>query len=98
MCNSLYEIIQRLVTVACLQGELESFLIEISASIFKVKDDKGDGQLIDVVLDKTGMKVSHPLSLVYATCCGSSLPLGLAWVVASLMAYSRRAGCGGAEE
>ncbi|GAB4816758.1 hypothetical protein N2152v2_003804 [Parachlorella kessleri] len=38
------------------KGELESFLIEISASIFKVKDDKGEGQLIDKVLDKTGMK------------------------------------------
>ncbi|CAM6052063.1 unnamed protein product [Sphagnum compactum] len=38
------------------KGELESFLIEITADIFLVKDDKGDGELVDKVLDKTGMK------------------------------------------
>ncbi|XP_062074488.1 6-phosphogluconate dehydrogenase, decarboxylating 3, chloroplastic [Humulus lupulus] len=38
------------------RGELESFLIEITADIFKVKDDQGDGELVDKILDKTGMK------------------------------------------
>ncbi|XP_042474739.1 6-phosphogluconate dehydrogenase, decarboxylating 2 isoform X1 [Zingiber officinale] len=38
------------------KGELLSFLIEITADIFGVKDDKGDGYLVDKVLDKTGMK------------------------------------------
>ncbi|XP_068650081.1 6-phosphogluconate dehydrogenase, decarboxylating 3, chloroplastic [Aristolochia californica] len=39
------------------RGELESFLIEITADIFKVKDDlTGDGELVDKILDKTGMK------------------------------------------
>ncbi|KAI4326862.1 hypothetical protein L6164_019387 [Bauhinia variegata] len=37
-------------------GELESFLIEITADIFKVKDEAGDGDLVDKILDKTGMK------------------------------------------
>lgn len=37
-------------------GELESFLIEITADIFKVKDEGGDGYLVDKILDKTGMK------------------------------------------
>ncbi|GAB4840199.1 hypothetical protein Ancab_020964 [Ancistrocladus abbreviatus] len=32
------------------------FLIEITSDIFGVKDDKGDGYLVDKVLDKTGMK------------------------------------------
>jgi 6-phosphogluconate dehydrogenase len=41
-------------------SELESFLVEITASIFKKKDDKGEGFLVDKVLDKTGMKVSPP--------------------------------------
>ena len=41
------------------KNELASFLIEITASIFKKKDDKGDGFLVDKVLDKTGMKVSN---------------------------------------
>eukprot|EP00951_Prasinocladus_malaysianus_P003969 scaffold28111_cov50-Prasinocladus_malaysianus.AAC.1 len=36
--------------------ELNSFLIEISAKIFETKDDKGDGFLVDKILDKTGMK------------------------------------------
>jgi len=35
---------------------LQSFLIEISAQIFKKKDDRGDGYLVDKVLDKTGNK------------------------------------------
>lgn len=39
------------------KGELESFLIEITASIFKKKDEEADGYLVDKVLDKTGMKV-----------------------------------------
>lgn len=38
------------------RGELESFLIEITADIFKVRDDFGDGFLVDKILDKTGMK------------------------------------------
>lgn len=38
------------------RGELESFLIEITADIFRVKDDYGDGELVDKILDKTGMK------------------------------------------
>jgi len=46
------------------KSELESFLIEITASIFKKKDDKGSGYLVDKVLDKTGMKVSSLSFLV----------------------------------
>ncbi|ONI07306.1 hypothetical protein PRUPE_5G112300 [Prunus persica] len=38
------------------KGELESFLIEITADIFKVRDDLADGFLVDKLLDKTGMK------------------------------------------
>ncbi|KAB2632862.1 6-phosphogluconate dehydrogenase [Pyrus ussuriensis x Pyrus communis] len=38
------------------RGELESFLVEITADIFRVKDDLADGFLVDKLLDKTGMK------------------------------------------
>eukprot|EP00253_Pinus_taeda_P033321 PITA_33321 len=38
------------------KGELESFLIEITADIFTVKDDHGGAELVDKILDKTGMK------------------------------------------
>ncbi|RYY54990.1 MAG: NADP-dependent phosphogluconate dehydrogenase [Chitinophagaceae bacterium] len=37
-------------------GELQSFLVEITANIFPRKDDLGDGRLIDVILDKAGSK------------------------------------------
>jgi len=37
-------------------NSLQSFLIEISAQIFKKKDDRGDGYLVDKVMDKTGNK------------------------------------------
>lgn len=39
------------------KGDLESYLIEISAKIFKKKDDQTDsGYVLDKILDKTGMK------------------------------------------
>lgn len=38
------------------RGELQSFLVEITAQIFKTPNDKGDGALVDFILDKTGMK------------------------------------------
>ncbi|OIV94022.1 hypothetical protein TanjilG_19383 [Lupinus angustifolius] len=39
------------------RGELESFLVEITADIFKVNDyESGYGYLVDKILDKTGMK------------------------------------------
>ncbi|CAN4077623.1 unnamed protein product [Withania somnifera] len=38
-------------------GELESFLIEITADIFRVNDEiTGNGELVDKILDKSGMK------------------------------------------
>ncbi|GAB4834502.1 hypothetical protein Ancab_032759 [Ancistrocladus abbreviatus] len=38
------------------RGELESFLIEITSDIFRVKDELAGGELVDKILDKTGMK------------------------------------------
>ena len=38
------------------RGELESFLIEITADIFKTKDPDGPGELLDKVLDQGAMK------------------------------------------
>jgi 6-phosphogluconate dehydrogenase len=37
-------------------GELQSFLIEITADIFKTKDPEGTGELLDKVLDQGAMK------------------------------------------
>ncbi|HEX9621324.1 MAG TPA: decarboxylating NADP(+)-dependent phosphogluconate dehydrogenase, partial [Polyangiaceae bacterium] len=38
------------------EGPLESFLIEITAKIFGVRDEKTDGFLVDRVLDRAGQK------------------------------------------
>lgn len=38
------------------KNELESFLIEITSTIFKKKDEDGESYVVDKVLDKTGMK------------------------------------------
>jgi 6-phosphogluconate dehydrogenase len=38
------------------EGELKSFLIEITTAIFQQKDDKTSGRLVDMILDKAGSK------------------------------------------
>jgi 6-phosphogluconate dehydrogenase len=38
------------------EGELNSYLIEITRDIFSVKDDSGDGYLVDKIMDKAGAK------------------------------------------
>ncbi len=38
------------------KGRLQSFLVEITAEIFQQKDDKGDGLLVDKILDKAKQK------------------------------------------
>ncbi len=38
------------------QGELQSYLIEITRDIFSVKDDQGEGYLVDKILDVAGAK------------------------------------------
>ncbi len=38
------------------EGELQSFLVEITADIFKQADDKTGNRLIDMILDKAGSK------------------------------------------
>ena len=38
------------------RGELDSYLIEITRDIFSVKDDQGEGYLVDKILDTAGAK------------------------------------------
>lgn len=47
-------------------GELDSFLIELTAQVFKVKDDKTNGWLVDAILDKTGMKGTGKMTVQQA--------------------------------
>lgn len=56
------------------QGELESYLIEITADIFKVPDEKGKGEAVDYVLDKTGMKGTGTWTVRDAAQQGVAIP------------------------
>eukprot|EP00744_Colponema_vietnamica_P003807 GILI01005776.1.p2 GENE.GILI01005776.1~~GILI01005776.1.p2 ORF type:complete len:512 (+),score=176.01 GILI01005776.1:109-1536(+) len=57
------------------QGELQSFLIEITAAIFKKKDDLGtDAHLVDVILDKAGSKGTGMWTVQQAAERGVSIP------------------------
>ena len=38
------------------EGEMKSFLLEITAEIFLKKDDKTENRLVDMILDKAGAK------------------------------------------
>ena len=38
------------------KGEMQSFLLEITADIFLQKDDRSEGRLVDMILDKAGAK------------------------------------------
>jgi len=49
--DALYEVFDR-----WNQGELQSYLIEITRDIFSVRDELSDGYLIDQILDKAGAK------------------------------------------
>ena len=46
------------------RGELDSFLIEITATIFRKKEDDGSGRfVVDAILDKTGMKGTGKMTI-----------------------------------
>ncbi|MDH4122448.1 MAG: NADP-dependent phosphogluconate dehydrogenase [Deltaproteobacteria bacterium] len=56
------------------QGELESFLIDITARIFRQKDTLGGGWLVDVILDKAGMKGTGTWTVREAAQLGVAAP------------------------
>jgi 6-phosphogluconate dehydrogenase len=56
------------------QGPLQSFLIEITAKIFRVKDPEGSGSLVDRVLDKAGQKGTGKWTAQVALDLGVSIP------------------------
>jgi 6-phosphogluconate dehydrogenase len=56
------------------QGLLESYLIDISAKIFTVKDPQAPGHLIDQVLDKAGQKGTGRWAVQVALDLGVAVP------------------------
>ncbi|WP_269533240.1 NADP-dependent phosphogluconate dehydrogenase [Chitinimonas sp. BJYL2] len=58
------------------KGELDSFLIDITASIFGKKDDQGgEGELVDKILDSAGQKGTGKWTSKSALDLGVPLPL-----------------------
>ncbi|HVE71124.1 MAG TPA: NADP-dependent phosphogluconate dehydrogenase [Thermoanaerobaculia bacterium] len=56
------------------EGPLQSFLIEITAKIFRVRDPEGEGALVDKVLDKAGQKGTGKWTAQVALDLGVSIP------------------------
>jgi 6-phosphogluconate dehydrogenase len=55
-------------------GPLQSFLIEITAKIFRVRDPEGTGALVDRVMDKAGQKGTGKWTASVALDLGVSIP------------------------
>ena len=71
------------------QGELESFLIEITARIFRKKDDKGSGALLDAIVDSASMKGTGKWTVQDAMDEGVAIPTITAAVDARLVSSIR---------
>ncbi len=56
-------------------GELDSYLIEITSKIFRKRDDHSDADLIDVVLDRAAQKGTGKWTSQSALDLGAPLPL-----------------------
>jgi 6-phosphogluconate dehydrogenase len=56
------------------EGELESFLIEITARIFRKKDPETGQHLVDVILDASGMKGTGKWTVQQAAELGAPIP------------------------
>ncbi len=55
------------------EGDLDSFLIEITAQVLRRRDDEGDGFLVDAVLDAAGQKGTGRLTAEQALELGTPL-------------------------
>ncbi len=66
-------------------GPLSSFLIEVTAKVFKKKDDSGQAYLVDKILDKAGQKGTGKWTLQSALDLGVSVPTLAAAVDARIL-------------
>ena len=72
------------------ESELESFLIEITARIFKTPDSDGAGELIDKVLDSSGMKGTGKWTVLDAVELGVPIPVIASAVDARVLSSQKR--------
>jgi 6-phosphogluconate dehydrogenase len=71
------------------KGELESYLIEITARIFTEKDAPGSGMLVDSIKDSAGMKGTGSWTVIDAMELGVAIPTITAAVDARLLSAIR---------
>lgn len=79
------------------EGELESFLVEITARIFRQKDDASDADLIDVILDTAKMKGTGSWTVQEGAELAAPIPTIAAAVDARLLSGMRPMRLTGAE-
>ena len=72
------------------RGELESFLIEITAKVFAVRDERTGGWLIDRVLDKAGQKGTGKWTAMVALELGVPIPSIAASIDARVLSSMKR--------
>ena len=65
------------------EGDLDSYLIEITRDIFTVKDNEGDGDLVDKILDTAGQKGTGRWM------CQHALELGVPTTLVTEAVYAR---------
>ena len=71
------------------QTELKSFLIEISARIFRTADPEGEGELLDKVVDSSGMKGTGKWTVQDAIELGVPVPVIASSVDARVISSSK---------
>jgi 6-phosphogluconate dehydrogenase len=70
-------------------GELESFLIQITAQIFRKKDPEGSGDLVDQILDATAMKGTGKWTVQDAADLGAPIPTIATSVEARVISFAK---------
>src|ERR1700730_17131618 len=73
------------------QGDLESYLIEITAKILRVKDQESGKPLIDLILDKAGQKGTGKWTSQLALDLGVPIPTIDAAIVARILSWQKEA-------
>jgi 6-phosphogluconate dehydrogenase len=70
------------------KGQLQSFLINVTASVFKTKDEESDQFLVDIILDQAGSKGTGKWTSQEAMDLGVSIPcIDTAVAIRYLSAY-----------
>jgi len=72
------------------QGELKSYLVEITAKIFRVADPEGKGDLVDQILDATAQKGTGKWTVQEAAELGAPVPTISTSVDARVISYAKK--------